>query len=62
MLAASVEDFLVFGVSCYVCTASLATVPLSELRGSRSHSVVLCQKCERFCVGNVYIAWKAVVL
>ena len=55
MLAASIEGFLVFGVLCYVCTASLATVPLSELKGSRSHSAVLCRKCDRFCVNNVHI-------
>ena len=56
------EGFLVFGVSCYVCIASFATIPLSELRGSRSHFAVLCQKYDRFCVGNVHIAWKGVVL
>ena len=56
MLAASVEGFLVFGVSCYVCTASFATIPSSELRGSRSHSAVLCREYDKFCFGNVHIA------
>ena len=62
MLAASVEGFLVFGVSYYVCTTSLATVSLSELRCSQNHSAVLYRECDRFYVGDVYITWKAVVL
>ena len=62
MLAVSVKGFLVFGVSCYVCTVSVATFALSELRDSRSQFAVLCWKCERFFGASVQIAWKVAVL
>ena len=62
MLAMFVKGFLVYGVSCYVSTVSVARVALRELRGSCSHSIVLCRKCERFCSTIVQITWKAVVL
>ena len=62
MLATSVEDFLVFGVSCYVRIVSVVGVALKERRGSRSPSAVLCRKCRRFCGTSVQITWKAVVL
>ena len=62
MLATSIEGFLVFGISCYVCTVSVARVALRELRGSRSPSTVLYRKCGRFCDASVQITWKAAVL
>ena len=62
MLAMSVEGFLVFGVSYYVCTISVARVSLRKLRGSRNPSAVLCRKYRRFCGASVQITWKAIVL